>query len=94
MVFTFEQNFSKKMVYLEIELVDPRAETLLIELANLNLIRIKNRRKAAAAEFLAMVEKIKSRNSNHAVDLDEITAEVEAVRAKNFEHELSPASHS
>lgn len=65
---------------LSIEILNPKAKKLLQDLADLKLISIKEDSKDGFAEILA---KLRSK-SDEAPSLDEITAEVELVRAKRY----------
>lgn len=75
------------MVAFEIELLEPKAEALLESLEQLNLIRIKKDNRLAARErFLELVKEIRSRAEEVGeMSMEEITAEVEAVRAENYQ---------
>lgn len=66
------------METVQIEILNPKANQLLRDLADLNLIRI--RPKSTIAEIL---EKTRQ-NSEYAPSLDEITAEVEEVRQARY----------
>lgn len=60
-----------------IEILNPKAKRLLMELEALNLISI---RKADASPFLAVVKRMRAKQAD--ISLEEITKEVEKVRAK------------
>jgi len=62
-----------------VEILNPKAKKLLMDLAELSLISISENRPSA---FLSAVKKIRSKKA--ALSLDEITREVEAVRAKRY----------
>ncbi len=71
------------MNVLEIELIDPRAKKLLEELENLNLIKIK-----VLEEPKALFQDVLNRLRNKDLEplsLEEITEEVEIVRAESVE---------
>jgi hypothetical protein len=68
------------METLRIEIVNPKAKKLLKELANLNLI---GKSFDSKAEFREILSKLRS-NSDSAPTLDEITKEVEIVRAMRY----------
>lgn len=68
------------MGMMSIEILNPKAKKLLQDLADLKLISIKEDSKDEFAEILA---KLRSK-SGEAPSLDEITAEVESVRAKRY----------
>ena len=65
---------------LKINIINPKALKLLNDLADMNLISIQDSPKNNFAELLS---KLRS-NSNSTPNLDEITKEVEAVRAKRY----------
>lgn len=69
------------METIRIEILNPKANQLLKDLADLNLIKIKP--KSTIKEIL---EKTR-RNAEYAPTLDEITAEVEEVRKARFRGE-------
>jgi hypothetical protein len=66
---------------IEIDILDPKARKLLKNLAELNLISI---RKPSNNKFLGTVYKIRAKAKNNPPSLDEITKEVEIVRAKRY----------
>lgn len=66
---------------IRIEILNPKAVKLLKNLAELNLISIKEESKKGFADVL---KKLRS-NSKSAPSLEEITNEVEKVRAKRYE---------
>lgn len=68
------------METIRIDILDPKAKKLLKDLADMNLINIQ---KNTAAAFSALLKKLRSK-ARTAPSLDEITAEVEAVRAKRY----------
>ena len=70
------------METLRIEIVNPKAKKLLKELANLNLISI-GKSFDSKTEFKEILSKLRS-NSDSAPSLDEITKEVEIVRALRY----------
>ena len=65
------------MQTLNIEILNPKAKKLLLDLADLKLIAISEKKEET---FLDIVKKIRAKKSN--ISLDEITKEVKAVRAK------------
>jgi len=65
---------------MSIEILNPKAKRLLLDLADLKLISIKDDSKDGFAKTLA---KLRSK-SNEAPSLEEITEEVELVRAKRY----------
>jgi len=70
------------MESIRIEILNPKAKSLLKDLAELNLIRIKKDK--ANTEFKNLLDKFRV-NADNAPSLDEITAEVEAVRKARYE---------
>ena len=66
---------------MQIEILDPKARKLLKNLAEMNLISI---RKPSDDGFLTLVNKIRAKAKNTPRSLDEITKEVEIVRAKRY----------
>jgi hypothetical protein len=60
-----------------IEILNPKAKKLLLDLADLRLISISE---SVSNPFLDVVKKIRSKKSN--LSLEDITKEVEAVRSK------------
>lgn len=70
------------METLTIDLLNPKAKALLKELADLKLIRI--REEEGKGDFQELLDKLRSK-SEVAPSLEEITKEVEAVRAKRYE---------
>ena len=70
------------METLTIELINPKAKKLLKDLMELKLINIrKTETKSTLSEFL---DKIRT-NCDEDISMEEITAEVEAVRAERYE---------
>jgi hypothetical protein len=65
---------------LRIEILNPKAVNLLKDLADLNLIAINDEKKNGFADVL---KRLRSK-SKSAPSLDEITKEVELVRAKRY----------
>jgi hypothetical protein len=65
------------METIRIDILNPKAKSFLKDLAALNLIRIKKVK--VKSEFKELLEKLRI-NADDAPALDEITAEVEAVR--------------
>lgn len=71
------------METIRVEILNPKAKNILQGLADLNLISIrKERKKSNLSEILKCLRK----NSEEAPDLEEIAAEVEAVRKKRYEN--------
>ena len=67
------------MLIIQIELIDPRARKLLADLAEMNLIKIQEP-VSIEAHFEALLQRL--RLSEETLTLEEITKEVEEVRAK------------
>jgi hypothetical protein len=65
---------------LTINIINPKAMKLLKDLADMDLISIHNK---PQARFKDLVERLQT-NSANAPSLEEITAEVEAVRAERY----------
>jgi len=65
-----------------IEIINPKAKSILKGLANLNLIKIQKNK--PANEFSELLKKLRN-NPEAPLSFDEITKEVEAVRAKRYE---------
>ncbi len=70
------------METIRIEILNPKAKSILKSLADLNLISIKKERKQS--DFISLLAKLRT-NSDDAPTLDEITSEVESVRSKRYE---------
>jgi hypothetical protein len=77
------------MTVLNIELLDPRAKSLLEELAKLNLIRIQDESNPTLS---SIAERIRKRVGQDMLTEEEITAEVEQVRIEQFFTGLKPQS--
>ena len=71
------------METLHIDILNPKAKSLLKNLADLDLIRIKN--KKIKSEFTELLDKLRI-NSDSAPLLDEITEEVKIVRKARYEN--------
>lgn len=70
------------METIRIDILNPKAKAILKDLANLDLIRIKNDKSEHA--FSEVLKKFRSK-SDEAPSLEEITQEVEAVREARYE---------
>ena len=70
------------METLRIDIINPKAKKLLKDLADLNLIAI-NKSVVNKVEFKEVLTKLRS-NAKTAPTLDEITREVEDVRAERY----------
>lgn len=71
------------METMRIEIINPKAKKLLKDLADLNLIVIK-KSVETKDEFKDVLSKLRSNNPNEVPSLDEITREVEDVRAARY----------
>ena len=71
------------METIRVDILNPKAKSILKNLADLDLIRIKKEDKSKS-EFKELLENLRI-NSDSAPSLDEITAEVEAVRKTRYE---------
>ncbi len=65
----------------QVNILNPKAAKLLQDLADLNLISIEQ---TSDDNFLKVINKLRSKAADNAPSLDEITNEVEAVRAKRY----------
>lgn len=65
----------------QIDLLNPKAARLLQDLADLKLISIKETKKQ---DFLDIVTKLRKKASSNVPTLEEITKEVEMVRAERY----------
>ena len=70
------------MSVLTIDILNPKAEELLRNLADLQLIAIKDKKNNP---FLQVVASLRKKSEANAPSLEEITKEVEKVRAKRYE---------
>ena len=68
------------METLRIDIVNPKAKKIIKELADLNLISIRD--KDPIKSFQGLLTKLRSKKE--VISLDEITKEVERVRAKRY----------
>ena len=75
---------------MQIEILDPKARKLLKNLAEMNLISI---RKPADDGFLSLVNKIRAKAKNNPPSFDEITKEVEIVRAERYANSKKQGNH-
>jgi len=71
------------METVRIEIINPKAKSILKGLADLNLISIKKEKRQS--EFLDLLVKLRSK-SKAAPSLDDITTEVESVRRNRYEN--------
>ena len=65
----------------QVNILHPKAAKLLQDLAELNLISIKQ---TSETDFLKVVEKLRAKASANPPSLEDITKEVEHVRAKRY----------
>ncbi len=65
----------------QIDLLNPKAARLLQDLADLKLISIKETKKQ---DFIDIVTKLRKKASSNVPSLEEITKEVELVRAERY----------
>ena len=70
------------METIRVDILNPKAKSLLKDLADLDLIRIKKDK--VKSEFKELLDNLRI-NSDDAPSLDEITAEVESVRKARYE---------
>jgi len=70
------------METIQIDILNPKAKSLLNDLADLELIRINKGN--VKSEFKELLEKFRI-NSDTALTLEDITTEVEAVRTSRYE---------
>lgn len=70
------------METLRIDILNPKAKSLLKNMADLDLIRIKKEK--VKSEFKELLDKFRI-HSEDAPSLDEITAEIEIVRKARYE---------
>lgn len=69
---------------LQVDILNPKAEKLLQDLADLNLISIKD---LGDDSFLKAVMKLRKKAEKNPPSLEDITKEVELVRAKRYAKE-------
>jgi tRNA C32,U32 (ribose-2'-O)-methylase TrmJ len=74
------------METLQIDIINPKAKSLLKNLAALNLIKIRSRK--SKSELKELLNRLRSK-SEEAPTLEEILDEVEAVRSARYEEEKS-----
>ncbi len=70
------------MASLQVDILNPKAGKLLKDLADLNLISIREIK--SNDSFLKIVKGIRAKAKDNPPSLDEITKEVESVRAKRY----------
>ena len=69
---------------LQVNILNPKATKLLQDLADLNLISIKGIQEDG---FIKIIKKLRAKASVNPPSLEEITKEVESVRAKRYAQE-------
>jgi hypothetical protein len=74
------------MESIRIEILNPKAKSLIKNLADMDLIRIKKEK--TKSEFLDLLVRLR-RNSEETPSLEEITQEVESVRKTRYEKQKS-----
>ncbi len=72
------------MEILKIEILNPKAKSLLKDLEELKLIKIRKVPSDSKSQFKDMLKRLRSK-SDSAPTIDEITREVEAVRKSRYE---------
>jgi len=70
------------METIRIEIINPKAKSLIKSLADMDLIRI--RKGKIKSEFIDLLERLRAKSDNPP-SLEEITKEVEAVRESRYE---------
>jgi hypothetical protein len=70
------------MVSYQVDILNPKADKLLQDLADLKLISLSQ--KSSSNSFLTVVNKLRKNAAKNPPTLDEITKEVEAVRSKKY----------
>ena len=68
----------------QVDILNPKAEKLLQDLADMNLISIKD---VANESFLNVVMQLRKKAKKNPPSFDEITREVELIRAKRYAKE-------
>jgi len=74
------------MEAITIEIINPKAKQLIMDLADMKLINI-SKSTTKSSDFKKILSKLRS-SSDSIPSLDEITKEVEAVRAKRYANKL------
>ena len=80
----FKGNFLYLNMTLQVDILNPKATKLLQDLADLNLISIKGTKEDG---FLKIIKKLRAKASSNPPSFEEITKEVESVRAKRYAKE-------
>ena len=69
------------MTTLQIDILNPKATKLLQDLADMDLIAIKEE---TEDRFLNVIHRLRSKAADNPPDLEDITEEVESVRAERY----------
>lgn len=69
------------MITYQVNILNPKADRLLKDLADMNLIALKQ---TNTDPFLEVVECLRAKAADNPPSLDEITTEVEAVRTERY----------
>lgn len=69
------------MSTIQVDILDPKAEKLLKNLAEMKLISIRD---SSNDGFLRLLKKLRTKAKNNPPSLEEITKEVESVRANRY----------
>lgn len=75
---------------IQVDILNPKARKLLNNLVELNLISIRD---SSNDPFLTIVNKIRSKAKENPPSLEEITREVEIVRAARYKNAKKQGSH-
>ena len=75
------QNSLYLIMTFQVDILNPKATKLLQDLADLKLISIRGNEEDG---FLKIVNKLRAKAANNPPSLEEITKEVESVRAKRY----------
>jgi hypothetical protein len=70
------------MASMQVDILNPKAGKILRDLADLNLIAITELKKDDG--FLKIIKKIRVKSKKNPISLEDITKEVESVRAKRY----------
>ena len=66
---------------IRVDILNPKAKKLLTDLADLNLISIREEKEET---FMEVVSRIRSKAKRNPISISEITKEVEKVRSKRY----------
>ena len=70
------------MASLQVDILNPKAAKILKDLVDLNLIAITELKNDNS--FLKVIKRIRSKAKNNPISFEEITKEVESVRARKY----------